>query len=197
MPPFTQEYLKNILRYEPETGKWFWLVQKSQNTPIGSEAGALNGQGYHYVWIDYIQYWGAQLAWFYVYGEWHDRLDHADRNHSNGRICNLRPCTRAQNRHNAKTNANNEAGVKGVRYRKDAMKWQARIQVDGRPISLGHFNTMEEAKVAYEAGARRYYGKFSSTQDGVGDGLAAPPPAYSARLPRKRTSLEDLFGPRK
>jgi len=37
----TQEYLKQILRYEPETGHWFWKGDKAYNVTKGSRAGHL------------------------------------------------------------------------------------------------------------------------------------------------------------
>jgi len=197
-PPFTQEYLKTILRYEPETGYFFWLVAKSRNVKVGDRAGQSQGNNYWHVMIDNVHYYSSALALFYVTGEWPERVDHADRDQSNDKYNNLRPCNRGQNRHNAKVNSNSESGAKGVRYRKDAMKWQARIQVNGRPISLGHFKTKEEAIAAYEEGARKYYGEFASTRDGVGEGAPPPPPVWikTSLPPKKETTLEDIFGKR-
>lgn len=162
-PTFTQQYLHNILHYEPETGHFYWKWAKSKRVKAGERAGAMQGLGYWQIMIDGHHYYASALAWYYVHGEWLDRVDHADRDESNDRIDNLRPCTRAQNRHNAKVNSNNYAGIKGVRFRIDCEKWQARIHVDGKSISLGHFLTKEEATAAYAEAAKKYYGEYAST----------------------------------
>ena len=50
-----------------------------------------------------------------------------------------------------KVNKRNQCGETGVRERKDregGLKWQARVTVDGKTISLGHFLTKEEAVAA-------------------------------------------------
>lgn len=52
-----------------------------------------------------------------------------------------------------KVNKRNQCGETGVRERKDrggGLKWQARVTVDGKTISLGHFLTKEEAVAARE-----------------------------------------------
>lgn len=194
----SHEKLKELFRCDPEKGLLYWIKGNSRNVAPGAIAGTVNLKGYRYVEIDGIKYCNTGLIWYYVHGEYPRRMDHEDRNPTNDCLTNIRPCTRAQNRHNAKTNANNEAGIKGVRQRRDNLKWQARIQVDGRPVSLGHFNTKEEAASAYEEGARKYYGKFSSTGDGVGEGTPPPPPVWTKINKLKQpTCLEDIFGPRR
>lgn len=47
------------------------------------------------------------------------------------------------------------SGVRGVSYVPDRKKWDAKISYQGKRIRLGHFDTLEEAKTAYEKAAER------------------------------------------
>lgn len=55
---------------------------------------------------------------------------------------------------------NNKSGKTGVRWATKSNKWQARIGVDGKDISLGYFESFEEAVAAREAAELEYYGKL-------------------------------------
>ena len=66
--PLTQARLKELLRYEPETGAFYWLVAKSSRAQIGDRAGGLRSDGYWYIRIDGKNYVGHRLAWLYTYG---------------------------------------------------------------------------------------------------------------------------------
>ncbi len=86
-------------------------------------------------------------------------IDHVNGNRLDNRRSNLRFATREQNARNRKTPSNNKSGYKGVRL--ERRKWRARIQFDGKQISLGNFETPEEAAYAYNEAAKRYYGEFA------------------------------------
>lgn len=47
------------------------------------------------------------------------------------------------------------SGVRGVSYVPDRKKWDAKISYQGKRIRLGHFDTLDEAKAAYEKAAER------------------------------------------
>jgi hypothetical protein len=74
---------------------------------------------------------------------------------------NLRIATCVQNNYNRRRRTDNRSGFKGVTAH--GGKWQARINKDGRRISLGHFSTAEEAHAAYSEAAKKYYGEFART----------------------------------
>jgi hypothetical protein len=42
----TAEYAKEFLRYEPETGEFFWIKKSNRRIRIGAKAGCLRPDGY-------------------------------------------------------------------------------------------------------------------------------------------------------
>lgn len=93
--------------------------------------------------------------------------DHTNGNRADNRRENLRYCTRAQNRANSKTNANNISGFKGVSFRpkKYGKQFAAGIvtEKNGKKARkhLGCFHTPEEAHAAYCKAASERYGEFA------------------------------------
>ena len=166
----TQERLKELLSYHPETGAFTWRVPQGRwgHMPAGRRAGWRQGKhGYWYVVLDGTRYLMHQLAWLYTYGVWGiPEIDHRDGDGSNNRILNLRVATRAQNTENTGIRSDNTSGVKGVRFHKRSGLWNARVQHGGVCHSLGYFKTIEEAKKARMAGAERLHGEFFSGERG-------------------------------
>jgi hypothetical protein len=99
----TLEYLKVILRYDPETGEWWWL-EKKQGRPFYQPAGSRRGNKgseYRQIKINGRYYKSSRLAYFYMTGEWpKDEIDHDDRDPQNDKWKNLKPATRSQNNTN-------------------------------------------------------------------------------------------------
>lgn len=50
--------------------------------------------------------------------------------------------------------------MKGVCWHKGRQKWNAQIGIDGKRKSLGYYDSIEEAKVAYDTAAKILYGEF-------------------------------------
>jgi hypothetical protein len=85
-------------------------------------------------------------------------IDHIDGNKNNNHISNLRMATRQEQIFNTKVRKNNILGVKGVQ--KHGNKYRATINIDGKRIRLGTFDTIEEARQAYETKAQELHGEF-------------------------------------
>lgn len=150
----TQEYLKSILRYDPETGLFTWIVTFSNRCKTGQLAGGLQNHGYWRIRINKKDYQAHRLAWLYMIGEWpKSDIDHINTIKSDNRWCNLREATEIQNAHNRSYQINNKLGVKGVSIHKPTGKFIAYIKLNQRQKNLGLFETLEEAKMAYDKAA--------------------------------------------
>jgi len=92
------------------------------------------------------------------------QVDHKDGDGLNNRkredSGNLRVATRQQNQHNKRNARNNTSGFKGVTFRKDRNRWQARIYLADECKHLGYFHTPEEAASAYAKASADLHGEF-------------------------------------
>ena len=148
----TQERLKELLHYDPETGIFTRLVRTSSSTHVGDIAGGLRPDGYWSISIDNRRFLAHRLAYLYMYGEFpQDKTDHRDQTRDNNRIANLRPVTNKQNIENRGMSPLNTSGFPGVSWYKKGSKWHAQIKHNYENIHIGYFDTPEEASAAYEA----------------------------------------------
>ncbi len=159
---FTAEYLRSVMRYDPETGHFYWLIRAARRVRIGDRVGCLHPTGYWTICIRDRRYKAHRLVWLYVHGQWPgEEIDHKNGIPSDNRLCNLREASHGQNRANAKRQKNNTSGFKGVSFSRVMGKWQASLRKDRRLIPLGYFDTPEEAHGAYCRGAEISFGEFA------------------------------------
>lgn len=88
-------------------------------------------------------------------------VDHIDGDKLNNRRMNLRLCNQSQNCANRRLNRNNTSGYKGVVWVPRLKKFQAQIQVNRVNYRLGCHVTAEQAAIAYNKAAKKYFGDFS------------------------------------
>jgi hypothetical protein len=160
----TAERLRELLRYDPETGEWRWLKRShgGGNARPGSKAGSRVSRNYLSIYVDNHPYRAARLAFFYMTGRWPTfGVDHIDGDPSNDRWHNLRDVSQSQNNMNKKRARNNTSGFKGVSWRKDCRKWHAQIRANGHIIHLGSFDTPETAFAEYCRKARELFGEYA------------------------------------
>ena len=86
-------------------------------------------------------------------------VDHVDTDGLHNYRSNLRECTKSQNGMNRLPNKNSI--YKGVRKSPTKGKWRGMIQVDGKCICLGTFNTKKDVAIAYNNAAIKYFGEFA------------------------------------
>ena len=151
-----QKKLKSLLRYEPETGLFYWLVAR-QRVKAGAQAGYLNKKGYTRIKVDGKLYRAHRLAYLYMTGFWPEpEVDHKDGDKSNNRWRNLRPATSSQNKYN--TPARNKLGVKGVYP--SGEKFQVLLRENGKAGYFGTFDTIEQAEIVSLEHQKRLHGEF-------------------------------------
>lgn len=146
----SQERLREVLDYNPDTGVFTWVNGNSRNVKSGDIAGYKNQQGYIRIRVGAKLLPAHRLAWIYVYGEDIDgyEIDHINGDKSDNRICNLRISSHQQNMFNMKKKSTNKSGVKGVHFDKRCNKWRAQTSINKKRVHLGLFNTIESAEEA-------------------------------------------------
>ena len=87
-------------------------------------------------------------------------VDHEDCNGLNNRRANLRVATRVENSFNRRIRYDSTSGAKGVTWLKPQQKWMAQIRAHGTPRYLGLFESLEDAKAAYDEASARLHGAF-------------------------------------
>ena len=140
--------LKQMLRYEPDTGLLFW-TDAANKSVRGKLAGTFN-RGYVLVMYKSKFYKAHRIAWLLTHGSWpKEMIDHIDGNPSNNKLNNLRDVNNHINQCNRyKARVDSKSGLMGASpYRN---KWRSQIKRNGVIKYLGVFNTAQEAHEAYK-----------------------------------------------
>jgi len=136
----SQADLKKQLHYNPDTGIFTRLIANSNFIKVGDVAGCMDKYGYIIININSKQYKAHRLAWFYVYGEWVEQIDHKKHIRDDNRINELRAALPSDNSKNKSKLKSNTSGVTGVYWSKPREKWIAQIWINKKPVNLGGFN---------------------------------------------------------
>lgn len=148
----SQADLKDILHYDPFSGKLTWRTNRTVTARQGQEAGCIHSNGYRYVIINRKQYLAHRLIWLYQYGFWpENEIDHANGIKNDNRLSNLRAATRFDNARNVKKR---RSGLKGVQPNGNG--WRVTFQQK----YAGQFPTEEEAHAHYCLLAKAKFGEF-------------------------------------
>ncbi len=165
------EVLRQLLRYEPETGKLFWKERSPKWFKDGQKSASHNAavwnvkyshkeaftaiasHGYRTGAIFDRKYLAHRVAWAIETGMWpREEIDHIDGDRLNNTFGNLREATSSDNSRNLKRFSNNTSGVTGVMWDKVKSKWVAQIYLgQGKTKWLGSFSSVEEAAAARAA----------------------------------------------
>lgn len=159
------EQLGRMFRLNAD-GSLTWLsISKYHAEKVGTEAGTPMpthaGKAYWGVQINGRKAKRSHIVFCLTHGRWPEgQIDHINGNSLDDRPCNLREATVTQNAWNHKRRAKTSPTPMGVRRWTDS-RFQARIAVNKKQISLGVFKTAEEASVAYQRARREYFGEFA------------------------------------
>ena len=86
-------------------------------------------------------------------------VDHIDNDTLNNQRCNIRIATCSQNNNNARKRSGCSSIYKGVNRRGN--RWRATIKVNGKKLHIGMFSFEEDAAMAYDAEATKYFGEYA------------------------------------
>ena len=141
-----------------------WRVSLNRRIKVGSRAGSVvrdrRGRSYTHIKIHGQSYLAHRLAFLYMKGYWPHEIDHENGNGLNNHWLNLRECTHSQNVANQGPRKDNKLGIKGVSLYKNG-RYQAQININGKRIHLGYYDTPEAAARAYKKAAEKHYGVFT------------------------------------
>jgi hypothetical protein len=160
--PLTLERLKQVLRYDEDSGDFFVNTMKENfGRRFGKKVGCLAKNGYIVISIDGKKHYAHRLAWMYVYGKFPDnQIDHIDRCKTNNAIANLRKAERYQNLQNIPLDASGVSGLLGATLHKQEngrIFYTAEIALKKNRKYLGSFTTAEQAHEAYLAAKRKFH----------------------------------------
>lgn len=161
----TQDELKQLLEYNPDTGEFTWRERPSRfsKRKAGDRAGCLDKQWGYRVWKhNSTMYREHRLVFLYTEGSYPKVVDHINRNKQDNRLCNLRIAEHAQNSWNCSKHADNISGVKGVSWDKSNNNWKAKFVVRGKTINVGNFSCKEKAAEAVRVARELHHGEFAN-----------------------------------
>ena len=157
----TQQYLKECLDYNPETGVFTWKERplhhfkresngKGWNTRYaGNQAGCTDGKGYLTIAVDGKLHRAHRLAFLFMEGRMPDgEVDHLNHVRDDNRWVNLRETTASGNRVNQRLSSVSTCGHTGVYFSRARRKWIAQIKRFGQVRYLGCFDEIEDAVAA-------------------------------------------------
>lgn len=154
-----EQFLKQILDYNPETRVFTWKT--GGHGMRRGVAGCTSNDGRIRIQINGRNYLAHRLAFTYMTGRCPDEVDHRDLNPSNNRWKNLRESTHVQNLGNTSLYPTNTSGFKGVTFHRSSGKFQARVAFKKKVHHLGSFESKELAATAAAEKRKELYGEFA------------------------------------
>lgn len=163
----TQNELKKLLLYVPDTGSFIYKQDGKRNIKGGTIAGRPHSMGYWNIGLKGKSYLAHRLAWLYMTGTWPEQIDHINHNRADNRFSNIRAVNNMINHMNRPMQKNNKSGCTGVHWDNTVEKWKSEIKIDGKKKHLGFFSDIGKAiKSRLEANVK--YG-FHANHGSVND----------------------------
>lgn len=152
----TQTRLKELLRYDPDTGFFTWLVSRG-GAKAGDTIRFVGNSGYLRTMIDGSNYLVHRLVFLYTTGMFPSmEIDHIDGDKTNNKWENLRHVNRVENTRNKRLSDRSLSGVHGVLWRADQQAWRVTITIYYKDIPLGHYKNIFDAAAARKSAELKY-----------------------------------------
>ena len=158
-PELTQDKLKELLRYDPETGVFTWKAKRrGAHAGVGDSAGGVDtSTGYLRIRIYGHRNYAHRLAFLYMTGSFpSNHVDHIDGDKKNNQWNNLRAATQAENCRNMSISKRNASGITGVSWSKERSRWVAAICLNGKQTVLGRYGSLIDAVAARKRAESEY-----------------------------------------
>ena len=158
----TQERLKELVHYNPDTGVFTYRQQTNPRALVGQVIGSVQRSGHLRMQLDKKSYQLHQLAFLYMQGILPNEVDHRNNIPDDNRWDNLRVATHQQNCFNSSMRKDNTSGHKGISIRKNihSTTYHARITLNGKETGK-HFNTLDEALAWRNSKSIELHGSFA------------------------------------
>lgn len=88
-------------------------------------------------------------------------IDHINHVITDNKVSNLRWTTRSQNQMNKRKQCNNTSGYIGISWYPKYNKWRVKLNVDGKEISGGYFENLEDAIQKRKELEEKYFGEYA------------------------------------
>ncbi|EIV2008355.1 HNH endonuclease [Klebsiella pneumoniae] len=161
------DFWRECLSYDAENGVLYWKTRPlehfmtSQSCATwnkrfaGKPAGSPNNQQYIHIGMRNKLYKAHRIVWALYYGEYpHSLIDHVNGNRQDNRIENLRVVSSSENCQNQKLRITSTSGCVGVA--KCNSGFRSYIQVNGKRVHLGVYQSVEEAFAVRKEAESRY-----------------------------------------
>lgn len=162
--PYTQEQLRELLDYDPDTGvlRWrerevHWFSRQAicnnwNSKHAGKRAGYTKtaydtGYQARYIKLPYNgDFLESRVIWTWMTDEQPPAMiDHKNRVATDNRWENIQASDQDGNMHNMSKYKTNKSGVSGVFWCKQHEKWRACVNHNKKRYHLGRFESLEEA----------------------------------------------------
>lgn len=166
----SQQTLRQLLHYDPNTGCLTWLprsesmfstdsrltARKKADAWNGRNAGrraftASDGKGYLQGAVAKYHTTAHRVAFAWMHGMWPSCIDHINGDKTDNRACNLRAVSRADNARNSAIPVSNTSGAIGVRLHGRTGRWEAHIGSGPSYQFIGSYGCKTAAAIARKA----------------------------------------------
>ena len=133
---------------------WYGTENGKVISSTGKEVGHKKPDGY-YRFVFYVEkkrhkIYNHRFIYYYFNKTIPIQVDHINGIRHDNRIENLRNVTAQGNQHN-------RIKAKGYTWYKRTKKWKAQIQLNGKQINLGYFESEDDARQAYLEAKKIYH----------------------------------------